>query len=58
MCALRSRLAQGEDNLAALAADLGFSHHAHIARSVRWETRQTPSASENVGAPSWSPATP
>jgi AraC-like DNA-binding protein len=38
------RLAGGENNLARLAADLGFSDQAHLTRVVRAETGRTPSA--------------
>jgi AraC-like DNA-binding protein len=38
------RLADGERNLARLAADLGFSDHAHMTRIVRRELGATPSA--------------
>ncbi|HKR98743.1 MAG TPA: helix-turn-helix domain-containing protein [Candidatus Dormibacteraeota bacterium] len=38
------RLAGGEDNLAALAADLGFADHSHLGRVVRQELGQVPSA--------------
>ena len=38
------RLADGERNLAALAADLGFADQAHLTRCVRAETGVTPGA--------------
>jgi AraC-like DNA-binding protein len=38
------RLADGERDLARLAADLGFSDHAHMTRIVRRELGTTPSA--------------
>jgi AraC-like DNA-binding protein len=38
------RLAQGEESLTRLAADLGFADHAHLSRTVRGETGTTPSA--------------
>ena len=38
------RLAQGERDLAALACDLGFADHAHLTRTVRAATGDTPSA--------------
>jgi AraC-like DNA-binding protein len=38
------RLAQGEESLTRLAADLGFADHAHLSRTVRTETGATPSA--------------
>jgi AraC-like DNA-binding protein len=37
------RFTQGERNFARLAADLGFSDHAHLTRTVRSETGWTPS---------------
>jgi AraC-like DNA-binding protein len=37
------RLAEGEPNLARLAAELGFADHAHLGRTIRRETGQTPS---------------
>lgn len=37
------RIGAGEDNLAGLAADLGFSDHAHLTRTVRDEVGHTPS---------------
>jgi AraC-like DNA-binding protein len=38
------RIAGGEPDLAVLAAELGFSDHAHMARTIRAATGQTPSA--------------
>ena len=38
------RLAEGEDRLARLAAELGFSDQAHLARVVRQELGRTPSS--------------
>jgi AraC-like DNA-binding protein len=38
------RIAAGETDLAALAHDLGFADHAHMTRTVRAVTGQTPSA--------------
>ncbi|HEX2070286.1 MAG TPA: helix-turn-helix transcriptional regulator [Thermoleophilaceae bacterium] len=38
------RLAQGEQDLARLAADLGFADQSHLCRVVRSETGETPSA--------------
>jgi AraC-like DNA-binding protein len=38
------RMASGEPDLAALAAELGFADHAHMARTIRAATGQTPSA--------------
>jgi AraC-like DNA-binding protein len=38
------RLAQGEQSLTRLAADLGFADHAHLSRTVRRESGATPSA--------------
>jgi AraC-like DNA-binding protein len=37
------RLAQGEESLTRLAADLGFADHAHLTRTVRTETGAAPS---------------
>jgi AraC-like DNA-binding protein len=38
------RLAQGEANLARLAADLGFADQSHLCRVVRGEAGGTPTA--------------
>jgi AraC-like DNA-binding protein len=38
------RIEAGEDNLARLAAELGFSDHAHLTRTVRDEVGHTPTA--------------
>jgi len=38
------RLMQGEDNLARVAADLGFADHAHLTRTMRATLGRTPSA--------------
>lgn len=38
------RIGQGEPDLAGLAHDLGFSDHAHLTRTIRTATGQTPSA--------------
>lgn len=38
------RLMQGENNLARVAADLGFADHAHLTRTMRRTLGQTPSA--------------
>ncbi len=38
------RMASGEPDLAALAAELGFADHAHMTRTIRAATGQTPSA--------------
>ena len=38
------RLAEGETNLATLAADLGFADHAHLTRTIRAATGHTPTA--------------
>jgi AraC-like DNA-binding protein len=38
------RLAGGDDDLARLAAELGFTDQSHLSRSVRAETRATPGA--------------
>lgn len=38
------RLMQGENNLARVAADLGFADHAHLTRTMRRTHGQTPSA--------------
>jgi AraC-like DNA-binding protein len=38
------RLAGGDDDLAYLAADLGFADQSHLSRVIRQETGQTPSA--------------
>jgi AraC-like DNA-binding protein len=37
------RLEHGEQNLARLAADVGFADHAHLTRTIRRETGTTPS---------------
>jgi AraC-like DNA-binding protein len=38
------RIAGGEENLAALAADLGFTDQAHLCRTLRAHVGQPPSA--------------
>jgi AraC-like DNA-binding protein len=38
------RLESGADNLAALAADLGFTDQAHLCRTMRHHLGQPPSA--------------
>jgi AraC-like DNA-binding protein len=38
------RISQGENNLAGLAADLGFADHAHMTRTIRGATGRTPTA--------------
>lgn len=38
------RLADGEDNLSRLAADLDFADHSHLCRVIRNETGSTPSS--------------
>jgi AraC-like DNA-binding protein len=38
------RIEQGEQDLARLAADLGFADHAHLTRTVRAETGRPPAA--------------
>lgn len=38
------RIADGERSLTRLAAELGFSDHAHLTRTIRSETGMTPSA--------------
>jgi AraC-like DNA-binding protein len=38
------RLAEGEDRLARLAAELGFADQAHLSRVVREEVRRTPTS--------------
>ncbi|MGO9082263.1 MAG: helix-turn-helix transcriptional regulator [Streptosporangiaceae bacterium] len=43
ICAALDRLQEGEDNLARLAADLGFADHAHLTRTLHWHTNRTPS---------------
>jgi len=42
------RIADGELNLAVLAADLGFSDHAHMSRTIRAATGWTPSACRDL----------
>ena len=42
--AAMERMAGGDDNLARLAADLGFTDQSHLCRVVRDETGRTPSA--------------
>jgi AraC-like DNA-binding protein len=46
--AVLERLADGEDNLARLAADLDFADHSHLCRVVRNETGSTPSSLRDV----------
>jgi transcriptional regulator GlxA family with amidase domain len=43
ICAPLDRLRDGEDNLARLAAELGFADHAHLTRTLHEHTRRTPS---------------
>jgi AraC-like DNA-binding protein len=43
-----NRLADGERDLARLAADVGFTDHSHLCRVVRTETGLTPSALRRV----------
>lgn len=38
------RVAEGEEDLAGLAADLGFSHHSHLSSSFRRHLGMSPSA--------------
>jgi AraC-like DNA-binding protein len=45
------RIADGELNLGVLAADLGFSDHAHMTRTIRTATGRTPSACRELLAP-------
>lgn len=45
------RLARGEDDLARLAADLGFADQSHLSRVLRDETGTTPSAVRQALAP-------
>jgi AraC-like DNA-binding protein len=42
------RIADGERSLARVAADLGFSDHAHLTRTVRSQTGLTPSAYRTI----------
>ncbi|MGH2811401.1 MAG: helix-turn-helix domain-containing protein, partial [Actinomycetota bacterium] len=42
------RLAEGERDLAGLAADLGFSDQAHLTRTLRLETNVTPGRLRNL----------
>jgi AraC-like DNA-binding protein len=42
--AASERIAQGESNLARLAADLGFSDHSHLTRTLVRDTGETPTA--------------
>ena len=43
ICAALDRLQEGEDNLARLAADLGFADHSHLTRTLHRYTHRTPS---------------
>ena len=43
-----NRMADGERDLARLAADVGFTDHSHLCRVVRSETGHTPSALRRV----------
>jgi AraC family transcriptional regulator len=45
------RLAEGEDDLTALALDLGFSSHSHFADSFRKEFGKTPSDVRRLSSP-------
>jgi AraC-like DNA-binding protein len=42
------RLADGERDLAWLAADLGFADQSHLHRTIRAETARTPTALRKV----------
>jgi AraC-like DNA-binding protein len=42
------RIADGERSFARVAADLGFSDHAHLTRTIRSETGLTPSALRRI----------
>jgi AraC-like DNA-binding protein len=42
------RIADGESSLTRLAAELGFSDHAHLTRTIRNETGLTPSAHRRI----------
>jgi AraC-like DNA-binding protein len=49
-----ARLSDGHDDLALLAAELGFADHAHLTRTVGTLTGSTPSAlrrAMRVGSP-------
>jgi len=46
--AAMERIADGERNLARLAAELGFADQSHLCRAVRSETRRTPSALRTI----------
>jgi len=46
------RLAHGEDNLAALASDLGFSHQSHFGATFRRHVGLTPRAARETLRPS------
>jgi AraC-like DNA-binding protein len=53
------RLADGEDNLARLAADVGFADQSHLCRVLRAETGQPPSAlRQAIGHPQPRPRWP
>jgi AraC-like DNA-binding protein len=53
------RLADGEDNLARLAADVGFADQSHLCRVLRAETGQPPSAlRQAIGHPQPRPRSP
>jgi len=49
------QLQAGEDNLARLAADLGFADHAHLTRTLRRHTDSTPSALRHELHPATTP---
>lgn len=42
------RLGDGERDLSAMAAELGFADHAHLARTIRAHTGCTPSACRDL----------
>jgi AraC-like DNA-binding protein len=50
------RLGDGEADLAALAADLGFADHAHLTRTIRAHTGRTPTACRDLLRTSEAPA--
>lgn len=52
------RLGQGERDLAGMAVDVGFADQAHLTRTVRFETGETPGRLRALLGPSDRPDTP
>jgi AraC-like DNA-binding protein len=48
-----AEISQGEQNLGRIAAEVGFSDHAHLARTIRALTGHTPSACRSIIGPTF-----